>query len=683
MLKQFVRAAVAACLAAVPALAQPASGDDDSRMEWWREARFGMFIHWGLYAVPAGEWDGQTRHAEWIRTTAEIPIDTYDQFRGGFNPVEFDADAWAEMAADAGMRYIVITTKHHDGFALFDSAVSEFDIMSTPFERDIMAELSEATRAHGLKMCWYHSIMDWHHPDYLPRRGWEEADRPAGDADMDRYVAYLFNQVTELLTKYGDIGVMWFDGEWEATWNHTYGEALYKLCRGLQPGVIVNNRVDKGRGGMEGMSDEGYFGDFGTPEQTIPATGLPGVDWETCMTMNGNWGYNSHDTDWKSTEDLVRKLCDIASKGGNFLLNVGPKADGSFPEEAIDRLREIGDWMDINGESIHGTSASPFGLLPWGRCTMNYHGEQHRAVTSLYFHVFEWPSSGVLRVEGLGSEAIGASLLADAGREVGVVQKDGVTYLQVGTVNPGEYATVVKLDVKGMPIVYRAPTIEAAADILVGPMEVSLVSASPELMVRYTLDGTEPTGASPAADGPVTIGDSCTLSARSFHEGRAVSSTTRRSFRLVEPRPARMSGGGGAGLLCEVYAGDWETMPDLGAMTPAESRAVAAVAALPEKYARERVAHRYTGLLRVPADGVYRFALTSDDGSRLLLGGEVVVDNDGLHSAETRVGVAALAAGWHTVTVEWFNKTGGADLSLKMGLVGGELAPVGAEALSH
>ncbi len=169
-------------------LAPPLSGEDqkahDERMAWWREARFGLFIHWGLYAVPAGEWGGETRHAEWIRTTAQIPLEEYDQLVHRFNPVKFDADAWVRMAKDAGMKYIVITTKHHDGFSLFDSDHSDFDIMATPFKRDIMAELAEACRKYGLKMCWYHSIMDWHHPDYLPRRNWE--DRSAEGADFDR-----------------------------------------------------------------------------------------------------------------------------------------------------------------------------------------------------------------------------------------------------------------------------------------------------------------------------------------------------------------------------------------------------------------------------------------------------------------------------------------------------------------
>ncbi|MEK6756601.1 MAG: alpha-L-fucosidase, partial [Bacteroidota bacterium] len=357
----------------------------DARMSWWREAKFGMFIHWGLYAIPAGEWKGNTNHAEWIRTTAQIPLEEYEKFVSQFNPVKFNAAEWVRMAKDAGMKYIVITSKHHDGFCLFDSKFTDFDIMSTPFKRDILKELADACHKEGIKICWYHSIMDWHHPDYLPRREWEK-ERSAQGADFDRYVQHMKNQLKELVANYGEIGVLWFDGEWETTWNTTYGKDLYNYVRNLQPNIIINNRVGAGRSGMEGFTKEGEFaGDFGTPEQEIPATGLPGVNWETCMTMNDHWGYNKHDLNWKSTEDLIRKLADIASKGGNFLLNVGPTSEGLFPQASTDRLREIGQWMKVSGESIYGTSASPFESLEWGRCTQ----KPIEGGTRLYLHVFE------------------------------------------------------------------------------------------------------------------------------------------------------------------------------------------------------------------------------------------------------------------------------------------------------
>ena len=229
-------------------------------------------------------------------------------------------------------------------------------------------------------------------------------------------------QLRELLTNYGEIGVLWFDGEWESTWNTARGKDLYEHVRGLQPQIIVNNRVGAARSGMEGLTKEGEFGgDFGTPEQQIPATGLPGVDWETCMTMNDHWGYNRADQNWKSSKELVRMLADIASKGGNFLLNVGPTAEGLFPQASVERLAVIGRWMKTNGEAIHGTSASPFRSLPWGRCTQRATPEG----ATLYLHVFDWPSDGKLRVPGLFNQVRAAYLLADAsGTKLPVVRQE-------------------------------------------------------------------------------------------------------------------------------------------------------------------------------------------------------------------------------------------------------------------
>jgi len=419
--------------------------DENARMRWWREARFGMFIHWGLYAIPAGEWKGETNHAEWIRTTAQIPIEEYDQFVDQFNPVKFDADDWVRMAKDAGMKYIVITSKHHDGFCLFDSEYTDYDVMSTPFERDIMKELADACREQDIKICWYHSIMDWHHPDYLPRRGWEK--RSAEGADLERYVEYMKNQLGELVHNYGEISVLWFDGEWENTWTHEYGQDLYDYVRSLQPSIIINNRVDVGRSGMAGLTKEGeYAGDFGTPEQEIPPTGLPGVDWETCMTMNDHWGYNKHDDHWKSTEDLIRKLADIASKGGNFLLNVGPTAEGLFPQLSIDRLRAMGQWMKVNGEAIYGTEASPFKALPWGRCTQ----KRVKGDTRLYLHVFDWPSDGRLLVPGIYNKARKAYLLSDPEkRKLDVQRQEDALVIHVPDDAPDPINSVVVLEVKG------------------------------------------------------------------------------------------------------------------------------------------------------------------------------------------------------------------------------------------
>lgn len=413
----------------------------DARMAWWRDARFGMFIHWGLYAIPAGEWQGGRDHAEWIRTTAQIPLATYDQFAPQFNPQQFDADAWARLAADAGMKYVVITSKHHDGFCLWPSEHTEFDVANTPFGRDIMGELKAACDKHGLVFCMYHSIMDWHHPDYLPRREWER-DRPTEGADLQRYIAYMKAQLAELVEKY-DPGVLWFDGEWEDTWTHEMGQDLYEYVRGLKPEILVNNRVDKGRQGMQGLTKEGdYRGDFGTPEQEIPATGLPGVDWESCITMNDKWGYNQYDKNFKSTTDLIRKLIDIASKGGNFLLNVGPTAAGEIPPESIQRLEEIGRWMKTNGQAIYGTTASPCAAPAWGRIT--------RKGKTLYLHVFDWPTDGKLLVPVRG-EAVRCRLLAAPERACQVESSAAGIHLQLPGAAPDAIASVVELALRDAP----------------------------------------------------------------------------------------------------------------------------------------------------------------------------------------------------------------------------------------
>jgi alpha-L-fucosidase len=409
-------------------------------MDWWRQARFGMFIHWGLYAVPAGEWQGRTDFGEWIRNNAKIPLDVYDQFRERFNPTAFDADAWARMARGAGMKYIVITTKHHDGFALFASKQGDFNVTGTPFRRDIVKELVQACRRQGIRVGFYHSIMDWHHPDYLPRRDWEK-DRPATSADFERYVVYMKAQLKELLTGYGPIDILWFDGQWESTWTASHGRDLYAYVRSLQPNIVINNRVG------------GKSGDFGTPEQEIPATGQPGLDWETCMTMNRNWGYNRADKDFKPTSVLVRNLVDIASKGGNLLLNVGPDAEGRFPAESVERLAAIGRWMSRYGASIYGTEASPFRSLPWGRCTRK---SLPGNVTRLYLHVFDWPADGRLVVAGLENPPRRAFVLGEAGERALPVERraDGLV-VSLPAKAPDTIDSVVVLDIDGTPRLLR------------------------------------------------------------------------------------------------------------------------------------------------------------------------------------------------------------------------------------
>jgi alpha-L-fucosidase len=382
----------------------------DERMAWWRDARFGMFIHWGLYAVPAGTYNGKRVDGigEWIMNNGKIPVKEYEKYAEQFNPIGFNADQWVRMAKNAGMKYIVITSKHHDGFCLWDSKVTNYDIMdATPFKRDILKELSAACKKQGVKLCFYHSIMDWHHPDAQAPFYPNYNDTSKSNPNFDRYVeTYLNPQIAELLTNYGPIGVLWFDGEWIRDWTEPKGKDMYAYARRLQPKIIVNNRVGKGRKGMEGLSkSDEYAGDFGTPEQQIPPSGLPGVDWETCMTMNDTWGYKEYDENWKSSEELIRNLADIASKGGNFLLNVGPTPEGLFPRAIERRLEEIGKWMAVNSESIYGTTASPIGRPDWGRCTAKGN--------KLYLHVFRWPADDKLEVPLAGVQVSKAYLLAD------------------------------------------------------------------------------------------------------------------------------------------------------------------------------------------------------------------------------------------------------------------------------
>lgn len=480
---------------------QTAAGKD-LRMKWWREARFGMFIHWGLYSIPAGEWKESKDHAEWIRTTAEIPLEEYDQFLTQFNPVKFNADEWVKIAKEAGMKYMVLTSKHHDGFCLFDSRYTDFDVMSTPFKRDILKELSDACRKYDMRICWYHSIMDWHHPDYLPRRDWEK-NRPADSADFNRFFEYLKNQVKEIITNYGDISVLWFDGEWENTWSHEYAVQLNDYIRSLDADIIINNRIDVYRDGMAGLSTNAEaLGDFGTPEQEIPENGIPGKDWESCMTLNDHWGFNKYDNNWKSYRDLLYNLVDITSKGGNYLLNVGPTSEGIIPPESQERLKLLGSWMKINGQAVYGTQAGPFKQLKWGKCTQKPTADG----TRLYLHVFDWPKTGKLPVTNLVNEPVKAYLLNDPKETpLTLVKKSGGVEITLPLSAPDTVNTVIVLDIKGTPQVLDNPEFSYRYDLTADKVEISLTSkfTDPKVVVYYTIDGTQPNDKSEKYTKPV------------------------------------------------------------------------------------------------------------------------------------------------------------------------------------
>jgi alpha-L-fucosidase len=406
----------------------------DQRMKWWRAARFGMFIHWGVYSVPAGVWNGTnvTRHgAEWIMNPARILMSEYQKLPAQFNPVKFNADQWVKLAKDAGMKYIVITAKHHDGFAMFHSKASAFNIYdATPFKRDPLAELAVACRKQGIKLGFYYSqAQDWNHPGGAASGGhWD----PEQDGSMDEFIDKVdVPQLKEILSNYGDVAELWFDTP--TGMNTARAEKILPLLK-LQPKMVVNNRLDSKKA----------TGDFSTPEQTIPATGIPGKDWEACMTMNRTWGFRAYDHDWKSTETLIRNLVDIASKGGNYLLNVGPTSEGVIPEPSVERLKEVGAWMKVNCEAIYGTTASPFEHLAWGRCTKKV--LKNSAV--LYLHVFDWPKDGKLLVPGLKNKVASASLLA-TGKKLKTYATDAGVVVEVPADAPDKISSTIVLKVKG------------------------------------------------------------------------------------------------------------------------------------------------------------------------------------------------------------------------------------------
>lgn len=424
----------------------------EKRVEWFKQARFGMFIHWGLYAIPA--------RGEWIRSVERISVEDYQQYFDEFNPVDYDPRKWARACKQAGMQYAVLTAKHHDGFCLFDSALTDYK-STTCCGRDLVREYLDAFRAEGIRVGLYYSIIDWHHPDF-PHYGDKqhpERDNPAFKDykyDFDKYLEYMHGQIRELCTNYGKIDIFWFDfsyddmrGEkWKAT-------ELVRMIRSYQPDVLMDNRLEvsgEGFGSLATQNPSEYSGDFVSPEQIIPPEGVVDdmgkpVVWESCITMNNNWGYNSRDDHFKTADMIIKKLVECVSKGGNMLLNVGPDARGNIPEKSLEILRGIGDWMRLNSESIYGCGRSLLPRPDYGRVTQN--GK------TLYFHVNE-PQIGFVPLVGIKADDVKCIRLLRDGSEL-KIERNWITnnYPDIVFVSLGENPllpdpvdTVIKVELK-------------------------------------------------------------------------------------------------------------------------------------------------------------------------------------------------------------------------------------------
>jgi alpha-L-fucosidase len=420
----------------LPFMSQAPAADrgQPSRLDWWTEARFGMFIHWGIYTVPAGEWNGHEIEGlgEWIMNRAKIPVRDYEKLAAQFNPVQFDAEKWVSIAKNAGMKYITITAKHHDGFAMYGSKVSPYNVVdATPFHRDPMKELAAACQRQGLKLCFYYSqTQDWHEPDAVGN-DWDFPNE--GSKNFQKYYdEKVIPQVRELLTNYGPIGLIWFDTPRNITLEQS--QKLADLVHMLQPQCLVSGRVGHGLGDYDSAGDN---------QISVGAVKRP---WETPVTLNDTWGFKKNDHNWKSSRVLIQQLATTSSRGGNYLLNVGPTSQGVVPPESVERLQEVGKWMAANSESIHATSANPFPYeLPWGVITTK--------PGKLYLHIFNWPQNG-LTVYGIQSKLQHALLLANHA-PVAFSQKEdkanGVKSLnlKLPLQAPDEADSVIALDITG------------------------------------------------------------------------------------------------------------------------------------------------------------------------------------------------------------------------------------------
>lgn len=406
--------------------ANPNLKTNPASLKAFQDMRFGMFIHWGPISMRGTE-------IGWSRGV-NVPVDDYDNLYKEFNPMLFNAKEWVSIAKAAGMKYLILTTKHHDGFVLWNTKQTDYNIMNTPYGKDVLKELAKECKKQGILFGTYYSVLDWHHPDYTTRHG--NDPRPVAGSNMNNYISYLKNQIKELITEY-NTNIFWFDGEWEDSWTHQNGMDLYAYIKGLNDKILVNNRVDKNRAGLDGMSDlVKYAGDYCTPEQKIGKLNND-IPWESCITMCNQWAWKPNDK-MKSLKECIQTLAKTVGGGGNLLFNVGPMMDGRIEQRQIDRLKEIGSWLTKNGESIYGTKGGPIKPTSW-LVTTNKENK-------VYLHLFLWPSNELIIPQFPNRKVTAVHFLNGDNLTFAVKENNLVINLPTAPIDENNTVVVLELD---------------------------------------------------------------------------------------------------------------------------------------------------------------------------------------------------------------------------------------------
>ena len=431
MLTLFCTWIAGVCINSDPACMAKANDQSETSesVHKWQEKRFGMFIHWGPVSIKGTE-------IGWSRGR-EVPTEEYDQLYRQFNPTRFDAEEWVKVARDAGMKYLVLTSKHHDGFCLWPSKYTDYHIGNTPFKRDVMKELSEACKKYGIQFCTYHSICDWYHPDYPMGSPGGKSEK--SNHNMPRYYKYLKNQTKEIIDNYGPLGIMWFDGEWEKPWTREYGNEIYDYLKKIQPDLVINNRVSKGRHGMAGTTKQTHLnsGDYDTPEQQIGGFNRE-RPWETCMTICRQWAWKPKDQ-MKSAKECIRTLLHTAGGDGNLLFNVGPMPDGRIEPRQVKRLRQMGAWLRKYGDGVYGTRGGPFKPGKWGASTCK--------ANKIYLYLMNWQPNDRITLPAIERKIISHRSFG-SGQLLFIQRKNNIE-IRLPASDRDEIVTVIELTIDG------------------------------------------------------------------------------------------------------------------------------------------------------------------------------------------------------------------------------------------